>query len=383
MTTLLRRKGRVLDAAATSARRVARTAVRRRQEAARRARRRARKAREGRRARRAAEPRLREGSRRAQRSDPAARGRARHARTRELGIALETVELADVQKKLPKGARLVEMVNYQPGDSDRRILGHAEARAASLRRVRARRARRPDARRSRRGQADRRCDRASCAPRSPIPTTTASPSLAKALHDLTFAKLDARTRHSEARADRPRRRAQRGPVRGAPRRQAVPRREVHVHVPDLGARPAALRRAHEARRARRRSSSPTPTSTAPRPAAPAPTRRSRAMQGLTWTRLPGTAQEADALEKSLTGATVYRDKHATEATLKGLHAPSILHLATHGFFLADADADASRIRCCAPGSCSRARTRSAPGPTTASSPRSRHRASICAARGSS
>src|SRR4029079_7729540 len=52
----------------------------------------------------------------------------------------------------------------------------------------------------------------------------------------------------------------------------------------------------------------------------------------------GTAQEADALGKSLAGATVYRDKQATEATLKSLHAPSILHLATHGFFLTDADA---------------------------------------------
>jgi len=62
------------------------------------------------------------------------------------------------------------------------------------------------------------------------------------------------------------------------------------------------------------------------------------MQGLTWRRLPGTAQEADALAKSLAGATVYREKQATEATLKNLHAPSIVHLATHGFFLSDADA---------------------------------------------
>src|SRR5690606_26656165 len=72
--------------------------------------------------------------------------------------------------------------------------------------------------------------------------------------------------------------------------------------------------------------------------APASTRRSRAMQNLTWPRLPGTAQEADALEKTIEDAVVYRDKHATETQLKQLQAPSILHLATHGFFLTDADA---------------------------------------------
>jgi CHAT domain-containing protein len=73
--------------------------------------------------------------------------------------------------------------------------------------------------------------------------------------------------------------------------------------------------------------------------APAPSgRRSRAMQGLTWTRLPGTRQEADALAKSLASPTVYRDKQATETALKAVRSPPILHLATHGFFLADTDA---------------------------------------------
>jgi CHAT domain-containing protein len=63
-------------------------------------------------------------------------------------------------------------------------------------------------------------------------------------------------------------------------------------------------------------------------------RRSRAMTGLTWPRLPGTAKEADAIA-GLTKATVYRDKAATETTIKSLHAPPVLHLATHGFFLTD------------------------------------------------
>ena len=69
-------------------------------------------------------------------------------------------------------------------------------------------------------------------------------------------------------------------------------------------------------------------------------RRSRAMQGLTWPRLPGTGQEADAILHALDGAQVFRGKQATEHALKALHGPSVLHLATHGFFLADAGGDA-------------------------------------------
>ncbi|HEY1554832.1 MAG TPA: CHAT domain-containing protein [Kofleriaceae bacterium] len=68
---------------------------------------------------------------------------------------------------------------------------------------------------------------------------------------------------------------------------------------------------------------------APRPAG----RRGRAMTGLTWPRLPGTGQEADAVVGQLAGATVLRDKQATENAVKAVHAPSVLHLATHGFFL--------------------------------------------------
>ena len=66
-------------------------------------------------------------------------------------------------------------------------------------------------------------------------------------------------------------------------------------------------------------------------------RRARAMTGLTWPRLPGTGQEADAIAPALAGATVLRDKQATEAAVKAVHAPPVLHLATHGFFLESAD----------------------------------------------
>jgi CHAT domain-containing protein len=64
-------------------------------------------------------------------------------------------------------------------------------------------------------------------------------------------------------------------------------------------------------------------------------RRSRAMTNLTWPRLPGTAAEADAIIKDLKSPTVFRDKQATETAVKSLHAPAVLHLATHGFFLPD------------------------------------------------
>jgi CHAT domain-containing protein len=52
--------------------------------------------------------------------------------------------------------------------------------------------------------------------------------------------------------------------------------------------------------------------------------------------LRGTGQEARALERSVPGARVVVQREATERALKGAHAPSVLHLATHGFFLAEA-----------------------------------------------
>ena len=64
-------------------------------------------------------------------------------------------------------------------------------------------------------------------------------------------------------------------------------------------------------------------------------RRSSELRSLRWTPLPGTGLEADALLKTWTKLTVYRGERATEGQLKALHAPKILHLATHGFFLPD------------------------------------------------
>jgi len=64
-------------------------------------------------------------------------------------------------------------------------------------------------------------------------------------------------------------------------------------------------------------------------------RRSADLASLMWPPLPGTGQEADAVAKSIAGAKVYRGADATEAAVKQIRGPRVLHLATHGFFLPD------------------------------------------------
>lgn len=59
--------------------------------------------------------------------------------------------------------------------------------------------------------------------------------------------------------------------------------------------------------------------------------------GLVFTPLPGTANEAIALQQLLKLETeqVLTGANATEEKLKGVRGPRILHVATHGFFLSD------------------------------------------------
>lgn len=54
-----------------------------------------------------------------------------------------------------------------------------------------------------------------------------------------------------------------------------------------------------------------------------------------WSRLPGTSEEGVALAKILPDAKLLTRANATETALKATRAPRILHLATHGFFLPD------------------------------------------------
>src|SRR5262249_44439033 len=51
--------------------------------------------------------------------------------------------------------------------------------------------------------------------------------------------------------------------------------------------------------------------------------------------LKGAADEARALKAIMPQATALTGEQATETALKRLHSPSVLHVATHGFFLRD------------------------------------------------
>jgi len=68
-------------------------------------------------------------------------------------------------------------------------------------------------------------------------------------------------------------------------------------------------------------------------------KRSIEMQGLQFKRLPGTRAEVKKIGALLGNqkAAVYTGKEALEELLRRKSAPSILHFATHGFFLNDLD----------------------------------------------
>jgi CHAT domain-containing protein/tetratricopeptide (TPR) repeat protein len=60
--------------------------------------------------------------------------------------------------------------------------------------------------------------------------------------------------------------------------------------------------------------------------------------------LPGTKHEALAIKAVLSDAVVLVREEATEAALKKARAPRILHIATHGFFLNDRETPSAEIR---------------------------------------
>ncbi|HKX30597.1 MAG TPA: tetratricopeptide repeat protein, partial [Blastocatellia bacterium] len=60
--------------------------------------------------------------------------------------------------------------------------------------------------------------------------------------------------------------------------------------------------------------------------------------------LPGTRREALAIRTVLPGALMFVREQATEAALKQSRAPSLLHIATHGFFLSDQNVPPARAR---------------------------------------
>jgi CHAT domain-containing protein len=64
-------------------------------------------------------------------------------------------------------------------------------------------------------------------------------------------------------------------------------------------------------------------------------RRSADLREAKFSPLPGTAGEAKALADVLSDVKVFTGAQATEAALKQVKGPRILHVATHGFFLPD------------------------------------------------
>jgi CHAT domain-containing protein len=68
---------------------------------------------------------------------------------------------------------------------------------------------------------------------------------------------------------------------------------------------------------------------------------SRAAVGRRFEPLPGTAAEAQAIRRSFSDTVVYTGARATETLMKAVSVPRILHIATHGFFLADQDLSAA------------------------------------------
>lgn len=85
----------------------------------------------------------------------------------------------------------------------------------------------------------------------------------------------------------------------------------------------------------------TTTNQPDQPASDARGRRSVNFAELKFSSLPGTAGEASAFKSILTDAQFLTEAGATEAALKQVTGPAILHIATHGFFLSDQHSEAA------------------------------------------
>ena len=72
-------------------------------------------------------------------------------------------------------------------------------------------------------------------------------------------------------------------------------------------------------------------------------RRSVDLLAMNWTALPGTAEEGRTVSALLKEARVISGAAATEAALKRVAGPRVLHVATHGFFLQPEEESTARV----------------------------------------
>jgi len=77
------------------------------------------------------------------------------------------------------------------------------------------------------------------------------------------------------------------------------------------------------------------TSTSPQVSARRSVTTASDLGGVYFAPLSGTAVEANAIKLQFPDAQLLTGRGATEAAVKQVNAPSILHIATHGFFLTD------------------------------------------------
>jgi len=257
----------------------------------------------------------------------------------------QPIDLAPVQKMIPADARLIEMVNYQPidpkapyslkpaypprryaayvaagkGDPTLVDLGDAAAIDKAVEKFR-------------KAVAD--------------PDNDAAIDLGRALYDLTMAKIVPQLGGATNLLIAPD-----GALNLVPfsalvddKRQFLIKKYTFTY-PTSGRDLLRLKVPTKAQGGGMIFADPSFDSTAPAPAtkpSPAPDggattrgRRSSALRATNWQPLPGTSQEADAVGKTMAGLKILRGAEATEGAVKDVRGPRILHLATHGFFLPD------------------------------------------------
>jgi CHAT domain-containing protein len=255
-----------------------------------------------------------------------------HSRGR---VVTTPVTLAAVQDLVPKDARLVELVNYQPidpktpyslvdVDPPRRFAAYVLARTGDPMFVDLGPA----------GPIEQAVEKFRAALSSP--DNQAVVKLGRNLYDLTFAKLRAALGKSTSVLIAPD-----GALNVIPfaalvdaNNEVLIKRYTFTYLTS-GRDLLRLQVKTKAQGGGVLIADPTFDSTTTKLAAGTRGRRALDFAQRRWEPLPGTGREADAVAKAMPGLTVYRGERATESQLKAVRGPKILHLATHGFFLED------------------------------------------------